>query len=257
MSPNLWHTPPEPLVQHLIRAEVTGFPPSERERGARRWRSGATSYPTRRAETPAGAITTVCGGSSACGSGRVVIYCCGARCVMSLLSPGRSRLPQSIRLALTALLMAVLAMPISVRSFPSKGTYRGWRNSQVNKIREAVFHYQIQECVRENPRFVKLYFLAVNNGVDPDEVILKHFLGHNPPIEGVSSSEGTNPPIEKHTGTVGVLLEVRRISWVKDNKVEVSGSRIYSGTGGYYGIYQVLFAKGRWNVSKYVLKRIS
>ena len=163
-----------------------------------------------------------------------------------------NRLFRAIWVVMTAVLIAVLIVP-SYAS-PLRQPHKIWRGFQSDLIREAVFGFQMQEVLRVSLQSVRPYFLEAKNMANPDDAIMQYFHYNRPSVRKVSSSVMGISTRDKQTGEKGIILEAATITWVMNDRVEVSGATIYGNQGGIGGVYQVQFANGKWIVYKFLPK---
>lgn len=96
-----------------------------------------------------------------------------------------------------------------------------------------------------------------SKSVDPDPAFLRRFQGQKPLVKAASQSVMSSYPVDRQTGAAGIILELAEPSWITENEVDITGTRIAGDVGGESGVYHVTYVNKSWVVSAFRLKSIS
>lgn len=123
------------------------------------------------------------------------------------------------------------------------------REKQEDDIRETVFRYQFKHNASALQHNAKVFFLALDNGSDPNDKFIERFKSNEPPVMKVSKSRVISKGVEdKRTGGAGLIFRVTTIKWITDDEVEVTGG-YYEGTQSASGnLYRVVRDGTGWKV---------
>jgi hypothetical protein len=100
------------------------------------------------------------------------------------------------------------------------------RERRETAVCEAVFRYQLQQPLVDQPRVLR-YYLALR-GRDPDEALLRRLRELTPRVQPLSQCRVTarDGVTDRTTGAGGVIVQVARLTWVHGAAADV--------VGGYY-----------------------
>jgi hypothetical protein len=135
------------------------------------------------------------------------------------------------------------------------------RQKETDEVREAVFRYQF--ATSGVPK-AAVYFLSLGVGktgaadifdasYDPSNEFMKRFVDLKVPVRKASASTFGSPSgrvVDKASGKLGVLFDVRSIKWISDTEVEVQGGFAAGMLYARGSIYTVKKEKGKWKVTK-------
>ncbi len=135
---------------------------------------------------------------------------------------------------------------------------------QEDGIREVVFRYQIpRKRFWSRLAAARVFYLALEEGgklKDPRDEFIERYHGHKPPVR--KFSQCTVPPAvagvrDKETGERGLVFSVSSIEWESTTEVVVEGGRYEHGLSSSRNRYWLESKKGRWQVTRDVMLRIS
>jgi len=121
------------------------------------------------------------------------------------------------------------------------------RTKEDNRIREAVFEYQMGQYIAD------VFFLSIGEAAgDPNAEIMSHFDGHNPPVKPVSqcAAAGGASINDAATGDTGIIIKAAAIKWISDTEVEVKGGYFAGVKAASGDTYHVVLQNGDWVVDK-------
>ena len=120
------------------------------------------------------------------------------------------------------------------------------RTKEENRIREAVFEYQMGKYD------ASVFFLSIGEVAgDPNTEIMSHFVGHVPPVKPASQGiVGGGESVNDSEGNTGVIIKAAAVKWISDTEVEVKGGYFAGAKNASGDTYHVVLQNGEWVVDK-------
>ena len=126
-------------------------------------------------------------------------------------------------------------------------------------IRVAVLRYMFEHNDSEMQQDAEVYFIAVEARTDPTQDLLARFKGNQPRVKPVSAAThfGYGGVKDRSSGAAGIIFTVRKINWLSDVQVLVTGEYFESSESTEQSQYKVLFEDSRWVVTETEMEWIS
>ena len=142
---------------------------------------------------------------------------------------------------------------------PPKKSQDNIRLSKEDSVREAVFNYQIELTTSHLQQKDVVFFLSVDQGNDPSDVLIAGFAGRRPPVKKVSESVSKKYEsiFDKETGEKGIVFSVASVAWINETEAEVEGGNYSAPLSASGHVYKVQFENGKWVVKDDNMKWIS
>ena len=128
----------------------------------------------------------------------------------------------------------------------------------LDDLRETVFRYQFEHNASAGQTQVGVFFVSLDDRIEPDADFIKRFIGHVPVVKPVAESEVIEGGLvaDRATGERGIIFRIED-EHEEDGRILVTGGYYEGEVSASEKLYTVSCEGGAWAVSKAVMRWIS